>query len=345
MNDLLHSVHEHYPEARALVAAKDVDRVAGLMCRSMGEMCDWTKDRLVIAELGGRSFRMLVDQAEDGNSDEVVLVAGEFANGFMMNNGINPAVVRARAIRDIVAPEATLVMQANDTINEGNHNLSRDERRRLRSGDAGPLVDRVRRHIGEASRVWAFGPSQGGVVVSAYAAHPDTAITGATVFETPNVRRRSTLQLGRDFMGSGKHLADQIRLNGYPDAKIVRAHLNSLTAMGMIRYGAGVVLPQNMAILGIMRAATLEPALLAALRKGAGVTHLWTTGDRVSPDSDNVQIAKGVRALPETGRYESYRFAGDLADHSSTNAIVVCAGGLRRARELGKVQSTNMEQA
>lgn len=330
---------EHYPEAQGIVRESDVELVERHMATSSAEQIRWAENRLVIAELAGRAFRMLVDTPEHGDPETVVWVTGEFANGFMMDmdRGVNPAVVRARSIRDIVAPGATLVMSANDTIYEDNHNLSREERRQLRHGNVSPLFDRVRVHIGEAARVLAFGPSQGAAVVAAYAGHPDTAITGLSVFEAPNVHERNSLQLGRDFVGSGAHLADQIRLNISPEnSELARAHLEALHPRGMVVYGAGIVLPSNLATLGIMRYPTLRLQLDGALNKGAGVTQLWTAGDDVSPDEANQTIAESIAKLPDTmrRRYEALRFGGEIADHSSTNVYTLCAAGLRRAAEL-----------
>lgn len=319
-----------YPEAKAYVSGEDDELIASIVEQALSDHAEWVSSHTVRRELAGRAFRLVVDTPKDWD-DSVLWVPAEYANGISI-----PAVARARVIRAMVNPSAKLIYQPNTTCLEDNVNLSNSERTRIRHGDASPLIDRARIEIGEAGEVMTFGPSQGAAIVGPYASHPDTALHSMVVFESPTVVDRSHYELIKAFMTDGKQLAANISLNRQDDAAspLVAAHLESLTARGMMLYGIGAARLDNLAIVGLMRRMRLEYDIRHALDKGAGVAHVWARTGTVSPDEANLNIRTSIehdRNL--TTRYVPIRLTGKYADHSATNVYGLAGATMRAAKE------------
>jgi len=175
------TAHEKYGGMFGDLTEDDV-RNAGtfLQSASSAEMSAWSEARTEILEINGQPFRMIVDRGADDES--AVVVGGEFGNG------ISPwAVARARVVRDMVAPEATLIYQPNTTFDQPNMNFSNDERRTLSKGNTLPLLGRLAVVLGESGNpedLTFYGPSQGGVTSLSYAAGMEMPAAVAVV-ETP----------------------------------------------------------------------------------------------------------------------------------------------------------------
>lgn len=330
------NVLHHYPEAASLVQQDDIEVINRLLCdTSRAELAEWVKTRTTVRHMGDSAFKLLIDIPSESDSSRLLIVGGEYGNGLS-----EAVAIRARVVRDLVAPEATLIVQPNSSFGFRNsHGLARAERQQLSRGDVAPLVDRLRSVVdaSNSSEVTFVGPSQAGVIASAFAAHGETPPTNVAIVETPNTHQRSSWALVKDFAGYGANLKDNIALN-FPaatDTEPVRLKeelIGELTVAGFARYGIGLVQPDNLALRGIMRRPTLRPYLEAALDKGSGVTHAWGVKDRVSSDEAN-RVVSGV--LSSNASYEAYRFEGGLADHSLTNVYPVLGALARRAAQLG----------
>ena len=291
-------VLEAYPE---IVRAVGLDRAETYLekihrrnAMPLGEYAESARQSIITREMSGRAFRMMMDVPNDGDPSQVILLGGEYGNGIKSPTGdYNGAWIRGLAIRDVVAPEATLVYAPNNTHNEDNVNLSPAEMKRVFKGDSTPLTDRIKTVIGDdASRVMGVGLSQGVVVVGDYMI--DRGGDGAFVaLEAPNVSDRSAVELGRDFAGSGGHLKDNLAFNS-PDgelAELPRQHIESIRSFPTVLFGLGVVRPSNLALSGIMRHTGFAGQVDKLLEIGNGVVHMWTAGDNVSPVADNRKIA------------------------------------------------------
>lgn len=285
-------------------------------------------------KLAGRAFRLFEERPFEWDESQALICLGEFGNG--LNHA---AVARAIAIRDAVMPNANLLMFPNDCYEDRAFvNLSKDERRRLRHGDPGPMVERVQTTLEKPPELQAyetvavFGPSQGGTIGAAVAADPNSPVVALHTNEAPNVKDRSRLKLVRNFAGSGAHLKDAIRINGDPELlPIVGHHIDQLTIPGMARFVRGIVLPQNIALAAILRRNSLEDDFEKALYRGGSVVHYWTDKDEVSPADENWEIAHRLSAQP---RYDGRQLDGLEADHSSTNVAYIGIAGTRKAYDL-----------
>jgi hypothetical protein len=116
-----------------------------------------------VLELGGRAFRASIVR---GTADTVLVVGGEYGIGLT-----NPAAMaRALCIREMLAPDATVVTLPNSTTGEPNLDFSREERARLRRGHAAPLVDRLRKAVDTVTDgeqvIHVYGPSQGAMLAT-----------------------------------------------------------------------------------------------------------------------------------------------------------------------------------
>lgn len=334
-------VLEAYPEIVRAVGLGKVETYLEKIHRrnamSLSEYGEFAERSIVVRELAGRAFRMMMDAPNDGDPSQVILLGGEFGNGIKSPAGdYNGAWLRGLAIRDVVAPEATLVYVPNNTHNEDNVNLSPAEMRRVFKGSTLPLTDRIKTVIGdEASTVMGVGLSQGAVVVGDYMI--DRGVDGGFVaLEAPNVSDRSAVELAKDFVGSGEHLKDNLAFNS-PDGKLAdltRQHIESIRPYPTVLFGLGIVRPSNLALSGIMRTSGFADQIDKILELGNGVVHMWTAGDDVSPKTGNQNIA--VTHSGQTLRYRAIEFTGTLADHSSTNVHLLTAAGLAKALELSR---------
>jgi hypothetical protein len=299
----------------------------------MGNSADlaaWTEQNTRRLVYGERNYNMLVHRPATGDPNKVVVIGGEFGNG------LTPAVAaRSRVVRDIVAPEATLVVQPNSTIFEDDHmNYSREERLTLRSGEALPLIGRIATTLDALHNpedITMFGPSQGGTAVLAYAAHrwsPDGIATA--VVETPNVVNRSSAQLLANFVGSGGQLKDIIAENfADPSSQLKKEIIAATGLAGFVRFGLGIATRRNRVLRGIMREDTAYRNMAGVLYRGGSVVHAWGNVNSVSPAGANESFRSHLDVFP---RYESVKL--EDKDHSVTNNYVLAGTLAKSARRL-----------
>lgn len=280
-----------------------------------------------VLELGGRAFRASIVR---GAADTVLVVGGEYGIG-LANSA---AMARALCIREMLAPDATVVTLPNSTTGEPNLNFSREERARLRRGHAAPLVDRLCKAVdtvtdGEQG-VHVYGPSQGAMLASHYAAQPDVAITSLTLVEAPNATNRGYATLVYDFLASGTHLNHAIRLNkeasptsSLPEEIIARQ------SREFPKWALGLALPDSLAIMGLLRHATFSRNLHNAYQAHPKlpIVYAHSQNSRVSRADTGQDYTQTIQ---QHGG-EVFRFTGPMADHSITNTYALNAALLARA--------------
>jgi pimeloyl-ACP methyl ester carboxylesterase len=325
-----------YPEAESLLPSEDVVAVEDfLRGKSREGLKDWANDpsRLVVHELGGQAYRMVVDRPDDA-SDRTIVVPGEFANGLH-----GTAIARAMVIREMVDPSATLVMQPSSSFDEDNMNFSSEERNRLRGGDSSPMVDRLRatlEHHDVDSDVVLYGPSQGAVLASGYAAHPDTQITAMSLVEAPHAEKKTLPRTAYDFLVSGSQLGKNVRLN-YPQyATPEEWPLTSNQSQGLrselIAFAQGAFRADNLALLALFRHGKLRRDMDFLSHKDRTVGITVANGGR-SKVSSSLVTNDVLRQFPNS---ESFTFEGKLADHSITNVYALNGSLARRALQLSQ---------
>ena len=286
----------------------------------------WIHDRIVTRAFGDRALRVFVDVPAEQDDNKLFIALGEFGNGIT-----EPAVHRARVVRDVVSPESTLILLPNDTYDErDNLALTRRELDKLRDQDATPLVERLQSLSEGFEDVAVFGPSQGATLGAIFGAHKNSPVVSLGAIEAPNVvRRPNRLSLAKDFAKSAGHLAENIQANApQADSAVVERHVGSINALGTLRYGLGLLLPSNLAIAALMKNNNFKFDARRTIERGGSVAHVWTAGSPVSPDVENMRIAE---ELGSQTRYSSLRLAGETADHSSTNIAAVCVAAMNRA--------------
>ncbi len=314
-----------YPELRGYVHQTDFQPIGFEYCRPLSQIEQEVRDYTCIRTLGERSFRAFF---EPGESDETLLVAGEFANGLSL-----PVVTRAQAIRSAVMPEASLAILPNDSFRERNLDFSREENAAVSRGDAMPYVDRIRALVGEDSSVTVFGPSQGAVIGAAFASHPDTNVQAFAAVEAPNVVDRSVAVLTRDFGKSGAFLSRDIELNvGSRRSELVAGHISSLTLAGRARYAIGALSSTNRATVHLLNHATLANQLEALRKKKIGISLTYAELGRVSPGYNNRLAVRNLLSEGYKG-YSTLAFEGITVGHSLTNVALIGVAATRLARE------------
>jgi hypothetical protein len=321
---------EQYEFLPKLLQPTDEDfEVASKLLRDSSEasLNEWARERTEVLPLSNdRSYRMLIDRPEGGDENKVVVVGGEFGNGIKPTH-----TMRARIVRDLVAPEATLVVQPNPEIDQlDNLNLSGTERLLLRYGRIDPLLGRlanVLSGLNNPSDITFYGPSQGGVLALAYGAHENTPAAGIAVVDTPDVENRSTLKLLKGFAGSGADLKDVIAKNGegVEGSVFMRETLDGVNLRGLGKYALGLLHKDNLALRGILRRNTAQLHMDQILQKGGSIIHAHGTKDGVSPLDGNRAITS------QLAHHDHYR-AAEFKDHTHamTNLYVV-NGALTRA--------------
>ncbi len=314
-----------YPELRGHVRQSDFRPIGFEYCRRVSEIAEELQKYTCVRALGERSFRAFF---KPGESDETLLVTGEFANGLSL-----PVVTRAQAIRSAVMPEASLAILPNDSYREPNLDFSREENAAVSRGDAMPYVDRIRALVGEDSSVTVFGPSQGAVIGAAFASHPDTNVHAFAAVEAPNVIERSTVAMVGDFARSGEFLPRDVELNvGSRRSEITRNQISSLTLAGRARYGIGALRSTNRATVHLLNRATLSDQLEKIQEKHTGISLTFTEHSRVSPGNGNRDALRNLLHKNYAG-YRTLVFEGAEVGHSLTNVALIGVVATRLARE------------
>lgn len=261
------------------------------------------------------------------NSDETIVIGGEFGNGRTL-----ASFTRAMGIRAVLSPEASLVLLPNNTLGENNLNLNGRERLRLRNGRTLPYSDRYRRaldHIDASeSQLHVVGMSLGATTGAAFARTTDIDLGSATFVESP-LLSGSPLGVAKDFVTSGAQLSRNIEIS--------QQNIEDFDAIagdgiaGFARFGTGALSPSNIAALELMRNRNTADDIhgLIAKYEHAGVITAWGTEANVSPRTDNQRIAS-INA--DNPWFQGIEIKG--ADHSVTNAHAVVAALALRARQL-----------
>lgn len=287
--------------------------------RTPEELAEWVKQNTVTQKLGSQTYKMIVSE---GSSDPgtVILSAGELGNGLDALG----AIARILAIRDVVNPGASIVYQPNTTFSESNMNFSRTERRSLKQGDARPLTGRILQTLDslKPTKIVAYGPSQGATTILSLAADSDAPNMSVAVIETPNILRRSALELAADYSSSGKLLNETVSSNFDTPTKLQKYLLQALKLKGTAFYALGLLKPDNLALLGLMRTDTAKSDMERILQRGGSLVHSWATETNVSP----ADINESIRADLSQRFKESYKSFVIEGDHSRTNDYLFSAG-------------------
>ncbi len=325
-------ITQYYPEITDLVSEQQWGAIARGFDRGITEVQDWVSGNTIHRPFGQKVLRIVMEQPRNADPHKIFVALGEFGNGIT-----NAAAERARIVRDVTVPEATLVLLPNNSLGGNVLDISHSERRQLVHGNADPLVNRVQSITEGFSDVTIFGPSQGATVGAAYIAHPNSPEAALAAVETSNVvRREHTPQLVMDFVRSGAMLKQNIGINdaepvGGHVSDVIAEHLNSITALGALHFMGGLLLPSNLALRGIMMNDVFQQHITAGLDRGSSVAHIWTKKSLISPHGANNGIAYDL------GGYSSYfsqELAGEYADHSSTNVAAVCVAAVSQAIKL-----------
>ena len=287
---------------------------------SIDALDTWTEERTETHYIGvsARPYRMVVDRQ---SSQAAVVVTGEFATG------ITPfAVARARVVRDMVAPDASLLLQPNAGAGQrDNMNFSLSERATLRRGLALPLAHRLDRSLtemGDPEDRTFYGPSQGGAIALEYAATLDNV--AVATLEAPNVIERSRLEMARAFLGCGDLLKEVIKENYGED--MTNAPVISLK--GLARFIAAGSRSDNLAIIDVLCSGTAQQRMVSILENGGSVVHAYAQDDAVSPLDKNSKIASTMV------NYEKYRSVQLEGDHSISNNFALGGALARTAHKL-----------
>jgi len=310
----------------AILSPELIDQQRKYYEQHKNQFADMLEDSTAAIELSDdERFRAVALKGE--NSDETIVIGGEFGNGRTL-----ASFTRAMGIRAVLSPEASLVLLPNNTLSENNLNLNVHELLRLRKGYAFPYSERYRRAIGHIeaskSRLHIVGMSLGATTGAAFARTRDINLGSATFVESP-LLRGSPLSAAKDFLTSGAQLSQNVEIS--------QQNIEDFDAIagdgvaGFARFGAGALSPSNIAALELMRKRKTARDIngLIAKHEHAGVVTAWGTEANVSPRADNQEIASRHADNPW---FQGIEIEG--ADHSVTNAHAVVAALALRAKQL-----------
>lgn len=265
---------------------------------SLKEFGAWILERTCRYSYGDQRFQMVVDRPTNGNDGKAVVVLSEFGTNILPR-----FVAKSRVMRDMVDPEATLIVQPSSVIGEANMNYSLDERLRLYHGNLSPIIGRIAVTLAENGRprdVTMFGSSQGGMIGLECASSKILPPVSVAMYDVPTVIDRSYAKLAMDFAGSGGDLANIVRANfDDHDSEFARQiESDASTIRGMATYAMRMMHPDNLATAGAMRFATASDRIEKSLKKGGSVVQVWGNQDEVSPDHANREIAERYKSIP-----------------------------------------------
>lgn len=294
-------------------------------------LLQWSDDNLKVGEVNGQRYRYVHDTPK-GWSGNTVITQGEFANG--LHAGL---ILRSLVLRHAIDPNSALMISPQQTLFSKGQNFSREERKRLASGDMLPAIDRIRKPIeaiGQDGLQILYGPSQVATILTEYAAHPETTSNATlAIVEPPNIVDRSRTQLVKDFGASGNFLRTNIEANFDPSKSgAIREHiLQGIGLKELALYGIGGARAQNRAMGTAMSAGNLHEALVKVLARGIPVVHAWGEHGALSPDKDNEEIANEIIRLHQPRHYAPIRIIGESADLSVTNLYALNAELVRKS--------------
>jgi hypothetical protein len=287
----------------------------------------WARQRRQTLTYNDQNFRTVIDTPLSGNRDKAVVFPGEFGT----DDEYARLIAKARITRDMVDPDASLVIVPSSAILARNMNFSWAERKKLFvDGNFEPVVGRMATTlsgIGNPSEVIMFGPSQGGTLALECAASVHLPPMATAVYDVPSVTDRRLWQLMWDFSQAGGDLSGAVAANfNNPRLPLAETVLNDATsASAMVKFMLRSMHPDNIALVGGMCFEDAHDCIDGALAKGGSVVHSWGDSDKVSPDLYNKLLADEFSVRE---RYESRPLIG--FGHAVPDFYVAC-GALARA--------------
>jgi hypothetical protein len=267
---------------------------------SIEDQDEWTEQHRVYPRLpNGQRYSMIIDRPQDGDPNKVFIVPGEYAKGTDADH-----VFGARVARDLTDRDATLLYQPTSTVGEDNMNFSHAELELLKNGSMTPLIGRfglVMSSLGNPTEQTLFGSSQGGTVALGYAAHKDTPPAAVAVYEAPSVEGRTAAGLMTGFVGNSKDLVARYHENHdgtEPFPVFIQDAIALQSFSTFVKFARGLAMPQNMAMINLMRQDSAQAQMAAILGKGGSVVHAYGTVDKVSPVPANERIAEALKDEP-----------------------------------------------
>lgn len=162
-------------------------------------------------ECNDQDFRMVIDRRE--NDDKALVVLLEFGTGI-----VSRLIAKSRVMRDMMDPEATLIVMSSSINGQKNMNFSKKERSLLKDDKLDPYVQRLittmeSKYVESPSDVTVFGPSQGATLGLAYAGNRDVDPIKLAMFKPPNVVERNNFEMVKSFINAGGNLSEVIAAN------------------------------------------------------------------------------------------------------------------------------------
>jgi len=114
-----------------------------------------------------------------------------------------------------------------------------------------------------------------------------------------------------------------------PDPEFIQDVIAAQSLRGFIKFGRGLIVPESLAMVNIMRIASAQAQMEAILAKNGSVVHAYGTVDKVSPEADNERIAKALRG---NSKYRDVRIPG--VGHEGSILYALNGALARTARRL-----------
>lgn len=322
------TIYDSYPELFAgdnpLLTEEDIDNARCFLVNEGAKTAESLDDHIVTHKLGDQAFKMVVRKGESNNT---IIAPAEFATGIRGDGW-----ARLMAMQAIIDPFASVILQPQDILGQNNLGLSRGKRKELRNGSSRPITDMVVTTLEQegldASDIHAIGVSQGGPYMTDLAADSRVNTKSLTVFETPDLKKRTAFGLTKDFLLSGPNLYKNLEISKLN----TEAYFLHQKKINLALFGVGALRANNIAGMLRLRKDSHVGGLMAALEKnpGLGVVRGWTAGSAISPSRENWEATEYLK-MYFGEQVEGHEFAGDLASHNSTNIHVLVGALARRA--------------
>ena len=296
-------------------------------------------ENMVTYHLGGRAFELLVHTPPDP-SDQAIVVP----TGYAMGIGTYSAL-RAMAIRELVDPHATLIVQGNMSPAHTVNNFSAHEEGMLMEGDFAPMRDRLnvvlealQAKLPDVSVAYSGG-SLGAAVVGAVLGSANTMVlptNGGTIIDPANIAERSVIDLGAAFAVDLTEMSRVGMENFTRDWWLQgwRSKEKHTFKKASVQLEAGKMAVREGIFLALALGHNQLSSELSSAPKDVGIVHLWSQNSHISPDRANQSITDTMTNTHPL--YESIKITDAGSRHGVTVSYGLVAAALEHSMRLSE---------
>lgn len=249
-----------------------------------------------------------------------------------MANPLDPNMLYQAATIYAVDPSVRTIVTGNPSgLGYGQNILSREDRRKVASGDLRPTIDSIAKYLTNTGVEYVehIGYSYGADKAAVAAEHADKydqEVTASIHIEPASVIKRSLVKLGAAFISTSKELARYVDASNVPAFKAARKE-----SVGMVTYSMGLARLSNIAIAKALAQDGFEGRVDRALTNQSEMKSciIWGTESELAIDGIVIAISDRLIAKYGGDRVGTIRLPGQkhlLANDIHLQAALVMQG-------------------